>query len=121
MSGTGQNDFRAPTSVTTVSGDQRVVNPDGTPTMQFYNFLQRIASLIGQPTGNNPPGQTIASQLSDLQAEVALALFRPVTDAATLQKVQALEAAVASLRGRPQRPPGLSQAQVLARIWFYGT
>ena len=59
MSGTGQSDFRAPTSLTTVSGDQPVVNRDGTPTMQFYNFLQRLASLVGQPTGNNPPGQTI--------------------------------------------------------------
>ena len=121
MSGTGQSDFRAPTSITTVSGDQPVVNRDGTPTMQFYNFLQRLASLIGQPTGNNPPGQTIGGQLNDLQAEVPLALFGQGFDTGSSQDIQQLKAAVANLRGRPMRPPGLTQAQVLSRIWFYGT
>ena len=78
MSGTGQSDFRAPTSLTTVSGDQPVVNRDGTPTMQFYNFLQRLASLIGQPTGNKSSGSNDRRcQLSDLQAEAAARAVRP--------------------------------------------
>ena len=125
MSGTGTEDFRAPTRLTPIAGDQPIGYYDEAaggvlPSTYFTQMLQRIISYLGQPTENNPPGQTISSQVGDLNELVALAANGPGPAVPGLNaRVSAVEAALIRQNLPLPRPPGLNQAQVLSRVWFF--
>jgi hypothetical protein len=122
MSGTGTNDFSAPSRLTTIAGDQPIgTGTDGSlvlPSFYFLQFLQRILSYLGQPTSNS--GVTLTTQVA-IAAELAQQALSQVNNIQNLSL--SLQAAVqqgtsAQLPAAPNL--GLTQAQVLARMTFTG-
>lgn len=125
MSGSGQDDFRAPTYLTPIAGDEPIATTDegkeSRPTMHFVQLIQRILSYIGQPTSGNPAGQTLSSQVGEVNIITSIIISAvSAANAGLAGRVMALEAG-SGLLTPPllPRPPGLSQPQVLARIWFF--
>lgn len=124
MSGSGQDDFRAPTYLTPIAGDEPIATTDegvsSRPTMHFVQLIQRLLSYVGQPTGGNPAGQTLSSQVGAVNIFTSIIISAvSAANAGLVGRVLQLESA-GQQRSQPlPRPPGLSQPQVLARIWFF--
>jgi hypothetical protein len=123
MSGTGTNDVAAPARLTPVAGDQPIGNgTDGSlvmPSFYFLQFLQRILSYIGQPTGNS--GTTLTTQV----VEATEAAQEAISQVSSVQNLTLSLQADLQSAARASRLPaapdlGLTQAQVLARMTFTG-
>lgn len=100
MSGTGQEDFRAPTRLTPIAGDQPIGTGDSAgqvrPSMYFTQLIQRLLSYIGQPTTGNVTGQTLSSQVGELNIGFTIIENSPGPAAPSINaRVSALESASA--------------------------
>jgi hypothetical protein len=123
MSGSGTNNFAAPDRLTVIAGDQPIgtdVNGhDVLPSFYFFQFLQRILSYLGQPTGNS--GVTLSTLVAEAlnTAEAAASQVTNIQQLAlSIQAQQAQERAMSIVPAAPN--PCLTQAQVFARQTFVG-
>jgi hypothetical protein len=141
----GANNQGPPTRLTPIAGDMPIAQDrDGnllTPTPYFFQCIQRILSYLGQPGQGNENGEpsnngTISEQLDQLANIVAGLVVSPGTAAPGLDgRIADLEKLLRTQPWLlPSHPPGpspaqwispgvnrgLTNAQVLARIWFGG-
>jgi len=130
----------APTRTLTIIGDQPIANvkEDGAyPEMWFTQFLQRLASFIGQPpdsTGTTGATLTEIAVSAQILSEIAIAIATGATGGAT-NAIGAMQGmAVARIPSQPlpqppiaviqrpqqplPQPAGLNQAQVMALNYF---
>lgn len=139
MSGTGHNDFLAPTRLTPVAADQpigQMVGGQVMPSMFFSQMIQRILAYLGQPA-QSADGQTLTDQVIAIGviADTALqtaqsAASVAISVAAGLEQKLAQNATTAELpvnQGVPDvvnlvlplAPPfGVTPAQLAARVYF---
>lgn len=148
MSGTGQNSNAAPTTLTPIAVDQPTgVDADGRPvygSMYFLQMITRILAYLGQPGsstggagGGGGSNLTISEQLTNLENAVLnlqqgtgsaapgldgrLSLIERIIGRMPWLSTPTAPVPPADIFGRvnplPQRP-GLSQQQVMARIYF---
>lgn len=124
MSGSGTNNFSAPSQLSTISGDQPLGSTtDGKPVMPsfyFLQFLQRILSYIGQPVGNSGITLTTTAVEALSTAQEALSQTTNIQQVSLSLQAQ-LVTGVAAVPFIPAAPNNcLTQAQVLARLTFAG-
>ena len=99
---------------------QPIANPDGTPTLWFSQFIERLISYLGNPGGGGSNGgtSTVTDLLNQINSTQNLTLGSSGTDASTLARIKALENAVPPARPMPMTA-ALSAAldQVFGSDW----
>lgn len=117
--GTGQSQFLAPGALAPATGDQPLVGPDGRPTFYMLQWMQRVVSYLGQPSGSS---ETITEQIGTIGAEAALALAQSVTNNTTSVSTSVTAAASAAAIGAVQALAAPNIAPAIARfraqLWF---